>query len=622
MAAKLQDGLYRRFDLAAAPEKPFVMCGSEASADAAQKLLAADYVATAWPEAPGAWVGVDLRAIAGRKGLLIPDAAPDSRHDMQQMAARLHELGCKLRVTDTASEPEDWTVADFQGDRDEFIAWAKARTADYAPPAPAPTEPAPDEPIPLEAYAEEATRQPPRRRLHLAAVDGNTALAPSPEAAAQPAALSHDALAESFSATYGEDWRYVAKWGKWYGWQGDGWREDEAERIVGLAKLTTRECLLWPDAATLTASSRRDINSIGTAKALLSFARSKTEIAAAVDQWDTDPMLLGVPGGVIDLRSGQMLPPSREQYITKRCAVAPASGRPELWLKYLERAHEGIASTIAYLQRYAGYCATGETKEHALAFLYGTGRNGKGVFLETIGGILGDYARTASMDTFTEQKNPAHSTELARLHGARLVVTEEAAQGSRWNEGRVKHMTGGGKITAHYMRQDDFEFTPSFKLLVAANHKPMLRSVDEAIKSRIHLVHFNVTIPPEERDKDLLKKLESEWPQILGWMLDGCAEWQRTGLAVPGSILDATEKYVESEDVLGAWLEECCDRTGDAEGRALYESYRKWCERQGEHAWSRRAWSNTMLERGFDQRKSLGQRMFVGISLKAGASLP
>jgi putative DNA primase/helicase len=150
----------------------------------------------------------------------------------------------------------------------------------------------------------------------------------------------------------------------------------------------------------------------------------------------------------------------------------------------------------------------------------------------------------------------------------------------------------------------------------------MLRSVDEAIKSRIHLVHFQVTIPPEERDKDLLKKLEAEWPQILGWILDGCAEWQKTGLAVPPQILDATERYVEAEDVLGAWLEENCDREGEADGKSLYDNYRKWCEQQGEHSWSRRGWSNAMIERGLDQRKTDGRRLFVGISLKPGAGLP
>lgn len=628
MSSQPQDNaLYRRFEIVAKPGAQFVMLSSAAGADALDKLIGKAYIATTWQDYPGAWRHAELTELIGRAGLLIPDATPDAQQDMRNMASRLLEIGCPLRWTDTSGMPPDWSPVDWEGTPDEFVAWAKARTTDYVSP---PVEPVVDtphesvEPPPAE-FPPEATltekpipiKRPPRTRPQLATVDGNNALQPDLAAAPQP--LSHDALAEHFVETYGNDWRYVAQWARWFEWDGDGWREDKMERPVGLAKQVTREAILWPDAATLTPSGRRDINSIGTAKSLLTFARSHQKVAATAEQWDIDPLYLGVPGGVIDLRDGHMLEPTREHYITKRCAVAPESGKPELWIKYLERAHGGNQDVIGYLQRYSGYCATGETKEHALAFLYGTGRNGKGVFLETISRILGDYARTASMDTFMEQAHSAHSTELARLHGARLVITEEAASGGKWNEARIKHLTGGGKITAHYMRQDDFEFTPSFKLLIAANHKPMLRSVDEAIKSRMHLVPFNVTIPPEDRDKDLLRKLEAEWPRILGWMLDGCAEWQRNGLSVPKYILDATEQYVESEDVFGQWLEECCERSGRVDGAAGYRNYATWCERQGEHVQKRRAWSNTMVERGFAPCKgTAGARMFDGVSLKFG----
>jgi len=614
VSAAQETGLYRRFDLAAAPAKPFLMCGCEASADAAQKLVGHLYVAVTWPQAPGAWQWVDLTLLKARKGLLIPDATPDSRQDMQGMAERLAGLGLELRITSTEDRPPDWCLCDWEGGTEEFIAWAKARTVDYKPPPAAP-EPPPEELPPLEAYADGAPAKPKRKRPQLAAVNGNTVRAPEVADEALPQPLSHDALAEHFVEKHGEDWRYVAPWGKWYRWDADCWREDAEDRNVGLAKHVTRDALTWTEAQQLTPAGKRDINSIGTAKALLSFAR--ISLSALPEQWDTDPWLLGVPGGVIDLRDGRMLEAVREQYISKRCAVAPQSGRPQMWHEYLTRVHAGNDESISYLQRYAGYCATGETKEHALAFLFGTGRNGKGIFLETISRILGDYARTASMDTFLEQKHAAHSTELARLHGARLVVTEEAASGGRWNESRIKHLTGGGKITAHYMRQDDFEFVPKFKLLIAANHKPLLRSVDEAIKSRIHLVPFNVTIPPEERDKDLLQKLEAEWPQILGWILDGCAEWRASGLQVPDSIRRATEQYVESEDVMGAWLEENCVQEGEHDGAILYENYARWCDAQHERAQSRRAWSNVMLERGCGIRKSAGRRIFIGLSLKA-----
>src|SRR3972149_1278522 len=160
-----------------------------------------------------------------------------------------------------------------------------------------------------------------------------------------------------------------------------------------------------------------------------------------------------------------------------------------------------------------------------MAFLYGTGANGKTTLVQTILGIMGDYAITAPIETFAESKNERHSTELARLRGARLVATEETSTGSRWNESRIKTLTGGNRISAHFMRQDDFEFQPEFKLLIAGNHKPQMRAVDEAIKRRMHIVPFTITIPEEDRIKGFGDTLKSEWPQILAWIIQGCAAW-------------------------------------------------------------------------------------------------
>lgn len=612
--------LYGLDRLGANPSAAVLITEGPKKADAGAKLLP-KYASLSWTGGAKAWHKHAWPPVAGRAVLIIPDNDEPGISAAHSLAKLLSDprgtLGCKVRVVDPTGQPQGWDIADWTGTTDELIAWAKPRAKDFIYPESPPPEPAPspaEASPPIEVYAQEL---PKRKRPQLAAVDGNTVRAPATDAQPAPALLSHDALADAFVDAHGQDWRYVGPWGKWLEWGGDAWCEDTTEKTVGLAKQITRQALYWPESAQLTFNGKRELNSIGTAKALLSFARADRQISAIVEQWDTDPMLLGVPGGVIDLRDGSMCDPSREQYITKRCAVAPQAGCPELWLKYLNRTHDGNVDIIGYLQRYAGYCATGETKEHALAFLYGTGRNGKGVFLETVSRILGDYARTSSMDTFMEQAHANHSTELARLHGARLVITEEAASGGRWNEARIKHLTGGGKITARYMRHDDFEFTPTFKLLIAANHKPMLRSVDEAIKSRIHLVPFKLTIPPEERDKDLLQKLEAEWPQILAWILEGCAEWQARGLQVPQEIHDATEQYVESEDVLGQWLEECCERKGRMESAIGYKNHAAWCEKQGERVPSRRAWSNTMVERGFEPCKGTGgARMLEGVALK------
>jgi len=187
------------------------------------------------------------------------------------------------------------------------------------------------------------------------------------------------------------------------------------------------------------------------------------------------------------------------------------------------------AELVAYLQRVLGYALTGVTTEHALFFCYGTGANGKGVTINTAAGILKDYAQTASVETFTASHTDRHSTELAALRGARLVTVAETEEGRRWAESRIKTLTGGDSIRARFMRQDEFEFIPQLKLLISGNHKPGLRSVDEAIRRRFHLIPFTITLPSEERDPELAEKLKAEWPAILGWMVEGCLAWQREG---------------------------------------------------------------------------------------------
>src|SRR5262249_36928820 len=154
---------------------------------------------------------------------------------------------------------------------------------------------------------------------------------------------------------------------------------------------------------------------------------------------------------------------------------------------------------------------------------------------------------TAPIETFTAAQNERHPTDLAGLRGSRLVTSIETEEGRRWADSKIKTLTGGDKIAARFMRQDFFEFVPNFKLLIAGNHKPGLRSVDEAIRRRFHLVPFSVVIPPEQRDKSLGDRLRSEWPGILAWMIDGCIEWQRCGLAPPEAVTSATAAYLEAE---------------------------------------------------------------------------
>ena len=224
--------------------------------------------------------------------------------------------------------------------------------------------------------------------------------------------------------------------------------------------------------------------------------------------------------------------------------------------KFLERVTDDKRELQDFLQRICGYGLTGVTCEHAMFFLYGTGANGKSVFVNTILGMMGDYAKTAPIETFIDSKNQAHPTDVASLQGARLVTAVETEDGRRWAESKLKALTGGDRIAARYMRQDFFQFTPAFKLVVAGNHKPGLRSVDEAIRRRFNLVPFTVTIPAAERDPELMERLKAEWPGILQWAIDGCIVWQCGGLNTPAVVETATKEYFTAEDALARWLEE------------------------------------------------------------------
>ena len=298
--------------------------------------------------------------------------------------------------------------------------------------------------------------------------------------------------------------------------------------------------------------------------------------------------------------------------------VSPGGNCP-VWLQFLETIFEGNLELIEYLQRVAGYALTGNTEEHAMFFCYGTGANGKSTMLNTLAGIMGDYSAVASMETFTASQYDRHPTELAVLCGARMVTANETEEGRRWAEARIKSITGGDPITAHLMRKDPFTFIPQFKLIIAGNHKPGLGGVDEAMRRRIHFVPFGYTVPEKERNPGLPEKLRTEWAGILAWMIEGCLKWQSHKLNAPLAVKQATESYLESEDALGHWLEECCEKDPQCwEGSsALFASWKEWATRAGELAQSQRRFVQALESKGFHAERKAKARGFAGLRLKA-----
>lgn len=425
---------------------------------------------------------------------------------------------------------------------------------------------------------------------------------------------TEDALALSFTRRYHRDWRYVAAWGRWLVWDGQRWRTEDTLAATDLIRSVCRQTAVRADNPKVAAK----LASASTVGGVERLARADRRHAATTDEWDADPWLLNTPGGVVDLKTGRKRANDRADRMTKITTATPGGDCPQ-WMAFLSDIAGGDVDLQAYLQRMVGYCLTGVTSAHALFFLYGTGANGKSVFANVISTILGDYAATASMDTFVETRGDRHPTDLAGLRGARFVTAIETEQGRRLNESKVKAITGGDKISARFMRQDFFEYTPQFKPVIVGNHKPAIRNIDEAMKRRMHMIPFTVTIPPERRDGRLTEKLLAERDGILAWAVAGCLSWQREGLKPPASVVSATEEYFEAEDALGRWLEERCVREPNAKSLTaeLFTDWKQWAETSGEFIGSQRRFSDLLITRGLEKwRNSVGVRGFQGIGLK------
>jgi P4 family phage/plasmid primase-like protien len=507
---------------------------------------------------------------------------------------------------------------------DAALAPVRSPGSKYIPPGCEAKAPAPLLPAPQPAQKVVATQSPTReaqgaRNKHSGPAAGTVAKQrkahpPTEPEDNRPAEYADDTLALKFTERHGDNLRYTAAWGQWSAWDGHAWRPDATCYVFDLARQICREQSARCEDERL----RSRIASAQTVSAVERLARADRRHAATVEQWDANPWALNTPGGIVDLRTGEIRPSDRTVYCTKATAVTPGGDCPQ-WLEFLARITGGNLEFQSYLQRMAGYSLTGVTIEHALFFLFGHGANGKSVFLNAICGMMGSYAKTASIATFIDTRSESHPTDLAGLQGARLVTAVETEDGRRWAESKLKALTGGDKIAARFMRADFFEFVPAFKLCIAGNHKPGLRSVDEAMRRRFNLVPFEVTIPPAERDLQLGDKLREEWGSILAWAIEGCLAWQAEGLHAPQVVSAATEDYFDAEDALARWLEDRTERRDGAweSATALFTDWKTWADTAGEYAGSQKRFSENLTARGIAQVRTKVARGFGGIRLRA-----
>ncbi len=438
--------------------------------------------------------------------------------------------------------------------------------------------------------------------------------------------------------------RLVAQHGKnihcignrWFIWNSQVWKEDRTNGIGRMAKRTVKR--IYREAADEPNDGERKALATWASRSesrtrvdnMIELARSEDGIAIVPEDLDTNDWLLACRNGTIDLRTGELRTSQREDLITRQSPVAyDAAAQCPTWELFLEQVLGNDADLIEYVQRAIGYCLTGDIREQCFFFLFGKGNNGKSTFLTVLRSLLGDYAHRMRAETILAKRTDEHPEAIASLRGARFVTASETAEGRRLAEGLVKDMCGGETLRARFMRQDSFEFLPTFKLWLSSNSKPQVRDTSLAMWRRVRMIPFAYQVVEGQEDKELLAKLEGELPGILRWAVRGCLRWQEEGLAAPEIVKEATQAYREESDTLGLFLQESCEfgRDYSESSKELYKAYCYWMDVNGQG----KPPSNSQIGRNLKERPGLRPdqennkartRIWRGLRLLADAAAP
>ena len=417
-----------------------------------------------------------------------------------------------------------------------------------------------------------------------------------------------------------DGWRFDHEMGVWYQWDGltGIWRP--CRMAEALDYLRTHITAIIAEEETMDRDASR-IGRLAFIRAVEILLAARPDIAAKREIWDASVRQAAAPGGHVRLTAGLVGPPERDAMCTRMMGALPVNKPAPRWEQFIRETTGGDEDFADYLQRVAGYCSTGLTTEQAFFFVFGSGGNGKSVFLDTLRSVLGDYAISVPAEMFEVSQFDRHPEELARLAGVRLVTASETRAGRGWNEVRIKQLTGDAAITARYMRQNTFEFTPRCKLIIAGNNKPTLRIVDDAIRRRMHVIPF--TRKPLRPDPKLLSALQSELGGIAWWVLQGVKRWKAEGLRKPSVVQTLTDSYLADQDVIGAWLSEETDAlssefTPNAE---IHESYSAFCRALDERPLTQRTLSEQLEARGYPKARRADSRGHTGLRIRRSGSV-
>lgn len=422
--------------------------------------------------------------------------------------------------------------------------------------------------------------------------------------------------------------KYIPDMKKWIVWNGSSWKWDDGSTVRSIAsKLPFK---IYLEGATYLGDSEifekwaKKSQELRIMNASITLLSDFPEVRQSLSSIDSNSFLVGFNEArdVIDLKTGISRASLPSDYVTKSLAatVIGDASKAIRWAQFLEQIFEGDYEVIEWIQRFCGYLLTGSTQEQIFLFCFGYGANGKSVFSELLKEVMGDYGVVIPWETLSESRRQAGSAtpDLATLIGKRFGICSETEDNRELAEGLVKGVVSGDSMTVRPLYAPPIEFKPNCKLVITGNHKPIIRGNDNGIWRRVRLVPFNRTFSPEDRDPHLLMKLKDEVPHILAWMVQGCLEWQKRGLAdTPKIIRAATDCYQSDQDIIGTWLSEraAIAINGEVLSAELYRNYSGWCSDNGLRATSAVVFGRRLAERGFKVRQSNGKRLWSGLSL-------
>lgn len=434
--------------------------------------------------------------------------------------------------------------------------------------------------------------------------------------------------AERLVDLHGRDLCFAPALG-WFVWDSKRWKPDSDGEAMRRMKNTAKR--IWDEArATENPGEQESLYKYATRsesepklRAALKLAETEKPIVVNAQDLDTDPWLLNVSNGTLDLRTGELREHSRGDLLTKLSAVRyDPDTRSALWEDFLERITGSDRELQSFLQRAAGYSLTGKTSEEKLFFAHGPAASGKSTFMESIKATLGQYATTVDFETFLKRKGDSGvRNDIARLAGARIAIGAEVDEGKRLAEGLLKTLTGGDTVSARFLYKEFFEFRPQFKLWLAANARPRVSATDTGIWRRITQMPFTEVIPENERDPNLKHELKTD-PEaqsaILNWALEGCRRWQQNGLQVPERVKAYTEEYREENDPLRDFFDERCAFAAEATvtRKDLLQAYEQWAQENGERPVHPKTLASALGARGGTEGPEIrGERSWHGIEL-------